>query len=415
MRGEFTRILLTGSAQTIIQVLSLLCGFLAVRLLPVDEYAYYTVANAMLGTMNVLTDGGIAESVIAQGGKVWQSPEHLGAVIAAGLSLRRRFALRALAISLPLLYWLLRQQGAAATTALLVSASIVPAFASSFTNQLLEIAAKLHQRVGRLQEIAMSAAGLRLALVVAAATAHPVSWLVNVCASASQIWANWRIRRLTRDFADLHATPSNSAKTQISAQIRRTLPSAIYYAFSGQITVWLIAVLGNTQSVAQVGALGRLAAVFGVVSAAMSLLVTPRFARMQDCADVLRRFRRVQSALWLSLAVIVALIWTFPDAALTVLGPSYHALTHEVGLAAASGALSLLAGYTYSMAAARGVVANPWMVVPFAIALQVLLISVLPTSTVAGVLWLGIITNACYWAIHAANFVLFVRSSVINK
>ena len=63
-------IFVTGSAQIIVQATGLFCGILVIRLLPVNEYALYTLANTMLGTMTVLADSGISSGVMAQGGKV---------------------------------------------------------------------------------------------------------------------------------------------------------------------------------------------------------------------------------------------------------------------------------------------------------------------------------------------------------
>src|SRR5690349_4585514 len=72
---------ITGGAQALVQGAGLICGILIIRLLPTNEYAFYTLANTMLGTMTVLADGGISTGVMAQGGKVWQSKAELGTVL----------------------------------------------------------------------------------------------------------------------------------------------------------------------------------------------------------------------------------------------------------------------------------------------------------------------------------------------
>ena len=56
-------ITITGLAQVIVQAVGFISGILVIRLLPVQEYALYTLANTMLGTMTVLSDGGISTSV----------------------------------------------------------------------------------------------------------------------------------------------------------------------------------------------------------------------------------------------------------------------------------------------------------------------------------------------------------------
>src|SRR4051794_12896030 len=83
-------ITITGGAQAIVQGTGMLSGILIIRLLSTHQYAWYTLANTMLGTMTILSDAGISTGVMAQGGKVWQDKEKLGAVLATGLDLRRK-------------------------------------------------------------------------------------------------------------------------------------------------------------------------------------------------------------------------------------------------------------------------------------------------------------------------------------
>jgi hypothetical protein len=398
------KLLFAAGAQAAIQLLGFLSGLLVLRWLPIREYAYYTIANAALGTMTVLTDTGVAQSVMAQGGRVWQSRSALGAVISSGMALRRRFAVAAVIVLMPVLYFMLRRQGATTVTSVLVAASILPLFVSSLTGQVLQIVPKLHQRLTSLQTILLSAAGLRLALVTAAAALFPLAWLVSACAGVAQNWANWRLRSLAGQLADLDATPDPGAWATAMRQVRRTAPSAIYYAFEGQISVWLISIFGKTQAIAQVGALGRLAMIFNIVSALLALLWAPSFARLQAGPEVLHRFWFVQlGLLGFVIAVVAGVAWS-PSAALALLGRDYGSLTHEVVLAAAGGGAALLAGCAYVMASSRAVVLTPWVVVPASLILQGSLILSLPISTVSGVLWLAILTNLAFWLMHACNF-----------
>jgi hypothetical protein len=346
----------------------------------------------------------VAQIVMAQGGKVWQSRAALGAVISSGMALRRRFAIVAVSLSMPLLYFMLRRQGATTIGGLMVAASILPLFFATLTGQLLQVVPKLHQRLTSLQGILLSAAGMRLALVTAAAALFPVAWLASVCAGVAQAWANRSVRSLAGEFADLDAPPDQHAWAASMRQVHRTAPSAIYYAFEGQISIWLISIFGKTQAIAQVGALGRLAMVFNIVSAVLALLWAPSFARMQGGRAVLHQFWIVQLALLAFVIAVVGGVAWAPFAALALLGRGYGSLTHEVVLAAAGGAVALLSGCAYLMASSRAVVLTPWFVVPVSIGLQALLIFSLPISTVSGVLWLAILTNLAFWLMHAGNF-----------
>src|SRR5258708_34005755 len=92
-----------GSGQMVIQGAAFLTGILIVRSLTPTEYAFYTLAYTMLGTMTVLADCGVASAVLSEGGKVWTDREKLGTVVVTRLKFRGRLAVASLAIASPLL------------------------------------------------------------------------------------------------------------------------------------------------------------------------------------------------------------------------------------------------------------------------------------------------------------------------
>jgi len=190
--------------------------------------------------------------------------------------------------------------------------------------------------------------------------------------------------------------------------VARAAPSAVYYALAGQITVWLIALCGTTRAVAQVGALGRLAMVYGVVTAAFTVMIVPRFARAQFArgSAALGVYWRAQLALSAPLALIMLLVTAFPTTTLMLLGREYLGLTHEVVLTAANGAFSTLSAAAYALAAARGVIISPLLALPVALMVQIGLIMSLPVSTVSGVLWLSVLSNLMFWCMYSLNFTL---------
>ena len=115
---------ITGSSQVIVQAVGFASGILIIRLLPVQEYAFYTLANTMLGAMTILSDGGISTGVMAQGGKVWEDKQKLGKVLVTGLQMRKKFAVVSMIISLPILLYLLIHNGASWLTSFLIILSI---------------------------------------------------------------------------------------------------------------------------------------------------------------------------------------------------------------------------------------------------------------------------------------------------
>ncbi len=148
---------LMGSTQVLIQIVGLVSGIMVIRLLPPHEYALYTLANTMLGTMVVLADGGIASAVMSQGGKVWMEHEKLGAVLVTGMQLRRKFAIVSLPLSSGILLYFLRIHGASWLFSILIVLSIIPTFFMMIHSGILEISPKLRQDVSSLQKVRVGA------------------------------------------------------------------------------------------------------------------------------------------------------------------------------------------------------------------------------------------------------------------
>jgi O-antigen/teichoic acid export membrane protein len=144
-------ITITGGTQLVVQLTGFVSGIIIVRLLSTQEYALYTLANTMLGTMTMLSDSGIANGVMAEGGKVWQDKAAVGVVLSTGLKLRKKLGLISLAVTLPVLAYLLLTHGASWVATVLIIAAIIPAFFAALSDSLLEIIPKLHQDIKPLQ------------------------------------------------------------------------------------------------------------------------------------------------------------------------------------------------------------------------------------------------------------------------
>src|SRR3954466_6343806 len=111
--------------QAIVQILSFLSGILIIRSLSQQEYAYFTIANTMQGTLNLLADIGISAGVISIGGHVWQERHRFGQLINTGLHLRKQLALVACIRVVPVLYFLRARNGASLTYGLTLTALVI--------------------------------------------------------------------------------------------------------------------------------------------------------------------------------------------------------------------------------------------------------------------------------------------------
>ncbi len=382
---------ITGSAQVVVQATSFASGILVIRLLPTHEYALYTLANTMLGTMIILADGGITNGVMSQGGKVWQDRTKMGAVLATGLELRRKFAVVSLLVAIPALVYLLRLHGASWPLAALLVAALIPAFFTALSGGLLEVAPRLHQDIIVLQKTQVGINFGRLAVLCLTLFAFPWAAVAVLGAGLPQIWGNQQLRKISLAYADWRQPPDPVVRRDILAIVKRLLPDAVYYCLSGQITVWLISLAGSTAAVAQVGALGRLAVALNLFAAVFSTLVTPRFARLPDDSPVLlKRYFQLQAGLVVLGLGIVSGTWLFADQLLWVLGKNYANLKPELVLNMAAGSIGLIYGASFALCTFRGWAINPLIFIPVSILSIATGVFLLDVSTLKGIIILNI-------------------------
>ena len=405
---------ITGSAQMVVQATGLLTGILIIRMLPTKEYAYYTIANTMLATMTLLADGGISSGVMAKGGKIWKDKKQLGQVLATGLDLRKKFAVFSLIIAVPILVYLLKHQGANLWTIVFIVAALIPSFFAALSDSLLEIIPRLHQDIKMLQGNQLLVSVLRLILSVASVVFFPFTFVALIANGIPRIYGNSRLKIITYQFAEKEMAPDPQIRADILKIVKRTLPGAIYYSLSGQITIWLMSVMGTTSSIAQVGALGRLSMVLTIFTVMFSTLITPRFARFEDNRKLLiSNFLKIFCGLVILCFFIVGIVYAFPNQLLWILGKGYGNLSTALVLSVIGSCLSLISGSVFTLSTSRGWIINPLFTIPLNVLALVLGILFLDISTLNGILFLNIFMAAAQIAMLVVFF--FVKALKSNN
>lgn len=396
---------LTGGAQILIQGVGFLCGIYIIRVLSTEQYAYYTLANTMLGTMTVLADGGITAGVMSEGGKVWQDRKKLGAVLATGMQMRRQFAIGSLLISVPILYYLLTLRGLLWWEATALIVCLAPAFWAALSGSLLQIVPKLHQDINKLLGINVGINVVRLILTLPLLAFAPFAALAIVATGASQVGGNMRLRKLSLKKADWKSEPEAEYRKRIFATVRRVLPGSIYYCLSSQITIWLVSIFNDTEGLAQIGALSRLMMALSIVKLSFAVLITPRYARLPSVRSlVVKRFFQMLGLLFLIAGGIVGAVYLFPNIFLWLLGEQYMDLEQEVFLMTISSCLIMISGIANGMNSGRAIIPRPLPFIGTVVLAQIVALAfIVDYTTVVGIIHFSIfaaVVTLTYRIIH---------------
>jgi O-antigen/teichoic acid export membrane protein len=379
--------------QGVVQVISFLSGILVIRHLDQREYAYFTIANTMQGTLNVLADIGISIGLISIGGRVWQDRQRFGQLVKTALGLRRKLAAGVVVIVTPILYFMLVKNGASVGYSAILITAVLAGLGVQLLIGVFSVVPRLRSDIGRIQTIDLTGAVARLLALLAVMLVFLNGAAALAIGSATLFLQYWMLRKYVAGVVDLSAPENSEDQAAMHGFIRSQAANAIFFCLQGQITVFLISFFGRQiSSVAEVGALGRLAMIFAVLSHLLANVFAPAFARCQSLRKLRWQYAAIVGCVVGFSLVIIAAAAFFPHQFLFVLGNKYSHLQRELLLMVGGAVIAALAGTLWSLNAAKAWVAGSWLYIPLTLATQLAMIPVTDFSSVAGVLTFNLVS-----------------------
>jgi len=389
--------------ELLVQAISLGAGLMIVRTLPKSEYAVFIVAFAMQSSISVLADSGLAGALMAVGGKLFHERSQLGKAIAATLELRNIFFVFSLTVLVPFSIYLLWRESLSWWLIVLVTLLVSIGGFLQLSQGVYLTVNRLFYRTTSIQIINLAAALSRAVLISVFILTATLSSLTALVASLVAFTIQFiSSRHIANRQTALILTDFGEVRKQILALTQRQLPNTIYYLIQGQISLYLISLFGNVRSVADVGALGRLGALFLVLGSVSSNIIFPRMSRA-SLPRLKRLFIIVVTGYIGAGVVLVALAIAVPDIFLWLLGTQYLSLRSELHLVIISAVLGQISALFWGMNTARGWIMPATISVSFGLASQVCGIWIFGADTVAGVLnisifafSIGLVTNVVF-------------------
>lgn len=403
------------TAQTLVQLLGIATGLLLIRTMEIREFSLYTLAFSVVTFFTFLTDLGSTGSLLHFHQRSAAEGTDFAPYFAAVLSLRRRAFLLGAAIVVVVFPLLASAEGFSWTATALVTAGILVHVWFQIRSSIRLLSLRLRDRYPQSYRAEVGGTGLRLLLAcLMVATQQLAAWL-GVAATAAGSALSARLAK-SRDDLEARAGGAGAAGEDLAPYRRRvvryllpTLPSALYFSVQGPLVIWLAATFGNTRSIAEVGALGRLALVVGLLSGLTGVVFLPRLAAMSDE----RLFRRRSFQFGLLLAALagglLAAAAVAPKLFLLLLGPRYGGLHRELLLTLAGSGLALLGSYFASVVFARGWIRFQGWTLAGELLGQIVFLRLLDLSTSAGVLRFTLLNAAVALALQVATLAVGFR------
>lgn len=403
LRSENSRrrsrvLLVYFTGQGLVQFTNLLTGLLLLRWLAVDNYAQFIVAFSFQVTLGFLTDLGFSGTIVALVGPRGNDPAVIGSYIRSGRHIRNVMLLCLTPVAALFYAQIVRQHHWATLTSVILFASIVASI--YFSGMISYYGAPLlihgwlshyyrNQLAGSLFRILISGA----LYLSGSLTASTTSW-ANALGFLVIGWLN---ARESGRFVKLPAHPDPKTTRQMMQYVLPSLPSLIFFALQGQISLFLISFFGGTRNIAEVGALGRLGQLFLMLSGFNAAVIEPFMARLPK-QRVLRSYLTIAA---IASAVCVPICWLgflHPQILLLVLGTKYSSLRRETGWLILSSCIAYLVGVLWTMTAARRWIywTTTWVNVSLILATQIVFLCQFRVDTTLNAILFGLATNAAY-------------------
>ena len=383
-----------AAVQAIVQIIGFGSGIILVRTMAQGEYAYFTIANTMQATINLLADIGISVGLISIGGRVWQDRHRFGSLVKTALNFRRKLGALAIVIVTPILYFLLARNGASLPYAALLIVLLLAGLLVQLSQGVVSVVPRLHSDINKIQTIDLTGGLVRFAILLCLAFLFLNAALAVAVASATLLLQYTMLRSYAAGVIDLNAPPNEEDRQEILRLTKHLAPNAVFYCLQGQVSVFLISIFARQDSsVAEVGALGRLAMIFTVLGNLMTNIFVPAFARCHERRKLRFLYAAIVGAVLAFSLLVLAGAAFFPAEFLFVLGNKYAHLGRELLMMVAGAVIAAITGTLWALNASKAWVSGAWLYVPLTLGMQIALIPFTDFSSVAGVLIFNLISQ----------------------
>lgn len=398
--------------QSAIAALNAAAGFLIVQYSPKPDYALYTIAFSFLAVFVNISNVGITPAMTGIGGRVWQDQVALRALLNSAFQLRTRIGLWLLAPFTAYCVWQFWKTGAGWFATALLALLVLAAAWVQIQAALYAIVLQLNKAVRALQQNELAATVLKLAGIAPILFYHgPVYALVGwvVLCLAFNLVTN---RRLAQRYIAQHGETSPGFLREIEDIARPNAVRTVYWALEGQISILLCALFATTESIADIGALGRLSVLFAIFQAFVVNYSLPEIAKAKG-KDTIARMA-LKTMIMAVLLVAPVLLWAavHPASLLWILGPNYRGLAQHLLPFLAAVSLGQIAAVVYQICTARAWIRMNRLYVPLALPLQAILIYALDLSALENVILLLGINNAFFLLFNGVMFFRALQKEV---
>ena len=349
----FSAVLSFFIGQGALQGINLITGLFLLRALSVGDYAKFGLASGFQVTTSILMDLGYASTIIPLVGNRIFDRALVGRYVRGAKSLRNRAFWVMSPLAAIVFLAITHKQKWPWPTQIALLASVLLALYSSGSVSYYSAPLFLYRRL-RDYYIPQTISGAFrfVAYLALSAIGSLNSWTAAGLGAMNITINGYLLGKKSHSTFDWPADDDPAIRKQIRNYVVPAAPAILLGAFHGQIALFLVSIFGNTASIAQVAALGRLGQLFNVLMTFNMVIVEPYIARMRR-EQLLFTYLRLIAVAAVGCAALVLATFLAPDIFLWLLGSKYAELRSLIGWVVLTACINYIAGLIWIMNRSR--------------------------------------------------------------
>ena len=333
-------------SQGLAQSAGMISGLIYVRLMPIDEYALYAMALSSLTFVAIGGDVGLTGSL----NYFWRQSGSDGNVIEPIIAVVQRlrsvfFVLASFVCGAFLLKTATEQHFSMITV--LACFGLVVATAWSQLRAVLDV--QLMRLQGMQRESYYCEAAGSITRLLAAVVMIATGITTALFGLAGGLLGSLSILAALKSFM---RTPRGNSQPiaretwrKVLYYITPTFPTTLVYIAEVPLLLWLALTFGGKAPLAETFAVGRIGAIYGLLTIFINAVVGTRLARVRNDAHFARMMGLFLLALVFLSAAATTVAYLTPSALLLLIGPNYAHLEKQVVLMIAGSSISILTAF----------------------------------------------------------------------
>lgn len=367
------------SFQILIQCIDAISGILIIRQLSKADYAYFGIASTVAISIINISIGGIGSYLISEGIKLKNQLAGLSKLFAEVEQFIAKKKWIVIAVSLPVIIWLYLKNDLLSYRLLFFLLLIVTDVLLRVKIQLYQSVFNIWEKYNTIQLITLGGSISRIMVVVAFSWyfTTEIAYLGLVFSYAFQLYL---LIRQSKKYINVSASDTKEHVPVLQKLYISQLPVNLYSYLDSQLVIFILTFFGNTLLLADVNAAGRLSLIVVAVNAFINNFIVVQFAKLHNRLKFIKLLVFTCVFFMVLYAISILAILTWPQAFIWVIGNQYSNVSQFLYLTVISICIANFSGLIYGVNYSKMWITKNWVVIPFNIILQVLLLKFMPPN-----------------------------------